>query len=254
MPVPRAVRLAAWGNAVLSGATSVDDAIDQITATDARHRVSGLPQEPDEVGLPLAFGRLRALRVDGLRLALPVPGDVSALPGPPAFNAEAVEAGECVLALGDVPLGLVPEVNMADGSAYVVWRAYETAPPRVASPTLQETERELAETLREVTQDLVRLDVARWDPEVAARLAALRAEGRGEPVLAPHYPARAHRVLAQASRLQQIAVLAEESPGGAVSAGAMANRSAVLARLSPVTRRAIVAAANSVLDPAARGE
>ena len=42
----------------------------------------------------LALGELRRLGASGCSLALPAPGDPLGLAGPPAFNAEALEAGE----------------------------------------------------------------------------------------------------------------------------------------------------------------
>ncbi|MHC5908285.1 hypothetical protein ACVNF4_31045, partial [Streptomyces sp. S6] len=66
---PRAGRLAAWGNALLAGLVSPDDAVVAVVGDDAVHRVEGLPGESGPVGLTLALGRLRALGVSGLRVA-----------------------------------------------------------------------------------------------------------------------------------------------------------------------------------------
>ena len=63
-----------------------------IVGEDAVHRVEGLPGESAPVGLTLALGRLRALGVTGLRVALPAPGHPLGLSGPPEFNARALEA------------------------------------------------------------------------------------------------------------------------------------------------------------------
>ncbi|GFN02944.1 hypothetical protein Smic_15000 [Streptomyces microflavus] len=51
--------LAAWGNALLAGLVSPDDAALAIVGEDALHRVEGLPGEAGPVGLTLALGRLR---------------------------------------------------------------------------------------------------------------------------------------------------------------------------------------------------
>ncbi|MDI1456574.1 hypothetical protein NHG22_22550, partial [Streptomyces sp. ATE26] len=66
---PRSGRLAAWGNALLAGLVSPDDAALAIVGEDAVHRVRGLPGEQGPAGLTLALGRLRALGVTGLRVA-----------------------------------------------------------------------------------------------------------------------------------------------------------------------------------------
>ncbi|NBM19838.1 hypothetical protein GUY61_30590, partial [Streptomyces sp. GC420] len=71
---PRSGLLAAWGNALLAGLVSPDEAASRIAGDDAVHRVEGLPGETRPVGLTLALGRLRALGATGLRVALPAPG------------------------------------------------------------------------------------------------------------------------------------------------------------------------------------
>ncbi|MET8824273.1 hypothetical protein ABZX04_38995, partial [Streptomyces rochei] len=97
---PRAGRLAAWGNALIAGMVSPDDAAVAIVGDDAVHRVEGLPGEAGPVGLTLALGRLRALGARGLRVALPAPGHPLGLSGPPEFNARALEAEEAVICHG----------------------------------------------------------------------------------------------------------------------------------------------------------
>ncbi|OSC64457.1 hypothetical protein B5181_20495, partial [Streptomyces sp. 4F] len=48
---PRAGRLAAWGNALIAGMVSPDEAAIAIVGEDAVHRVAGLPGESAPVGL-----------------------------------------------------------------------------------------------------------------------------------------------------------------------------------------------------------
>ena len=88
---PRSGRLVAWGNAVLGGSASPDDAAEAVRGADDGHRVEGVPGA-EGAGLTLALGRLRALGVTGLRLALPAPGHPLGLTGPPSFNSRALEA------------------------------------------------------------------------------------------------------------------------------------------------------------------
>jgi hypothetical protein len=160
--------LAAWGNALLAGNVSPDDAVSAVVGEDAVHRVEGLPGESGPVGLSLALGRLRALGVTGLRVALPVPGHPLGLSGPPEFNARALEAEEAVVCHG-AAFGLVPEVREAgpagDVHVEVVWHCLPVreAPPADV-PSLGEAERELAEALREATE------VLREATEVLSRL------------------------------------------------------------------------------------
>lgn len=252
---PRSGLLAAWGNALLAGLVSPDDAALAIVGEDAVHRVEGLPGEAGPVGLTLALGRLRALGATGFRVALPVPGHPLGLSGPPDFNARALEAEEAVIAYG-VPYGLVPEVSEAgpegDLHVEVVWRVLPVreAPPADV-PSLSEAERELAEALREATAALSRLDVAGSGPvaEAAADAYRARAESRGRDVLAPGYPPRAVRVLELARRVRLLVSVAYGSGhGGAVSASEMAARGAALRPVERVARRAVVAAYNAYVE------
>ncbi|MEV6181585.1 hypothetical protein [Streptomyces sp. NPDC052015] len=256
---PRSGRLAAWGNALLAGLVSPDDAVLAVVGEDSVHRVEGLPGEAAPVGLTLALGRLRALGVKGLRVALPAPGHPLGLSGPPEFNARALEAEEAVVCHG-AALGLVPEVHEAgpsgDVHAEVVWHclAVREAPPADV-PSLGEAERELAEALREATAVLSRLDVAASGPVAEAAIDAYRARAeRGREVLAPGYPPRAVRVLELAQRVGLLISLAlERGHGGAVSASEMVARGEALRPVERTARRAQVAAYNAYVEEMERG-
>ncbi|MFH9006971.1 hypothetical protein ACH4E5_27515 [Streptomyces afghaniensis] len=255
---PRAGRLAAWGNALLAGLVSPDDAVLAIVGEDAVHRVEGLPGESGQVGLTLALGRLRTLGVTGLRVALPAPGHPLGLSGPPEFNARALEAEEAVVCYG-AALGLVPDVYEAGPEGVqdeVVWHVLPVreAPPADV-PSLGEAERELAEALREATEVLTRLDVAGSGPVAEAAVDAYRARAeRGREVLAPGYPSRAVRVLELAQRVGTLIVVATESGhGGAVSSSEMSARREALRPVERTARRAQVAAYNSVVEERERG-
>ncbi|MFE0250597.1 hypothetical protein [Streptomyces sp. NPDC059010] len=256
---PRSGRLAAWGNALLAGLVSPDDAVHEIVGDDAVHRVEGLPGEAAPVGLTLALGRLRALGATGLRIALPAPGHPLGLSGPPEFNARAMDAEEAVVCHG-AAFGLVPEVYEAgpDGDVHVevVWQVLSVreAPPADV-PSLGEAERELAEALRDATAVLSRLDVAGSGPMAEAAIDAYRARAeRGREVLAPGYPPRAVRVLELAQRVGLLISLAQENGhGGAVSSAEMGARAEALRPVERVARRAQVAAYNSVVEERERG-
>ncbi|MBF4137241.1 MULTISPECIES: hypothetical protein [Streptomyces] len=246
---PRSGLLAAWGNALLAGLVSPDDAASAIVGEDARHRVVGLPDWPEPAGLTLALGRLRSLGATGFRVALPVPGHPLGLSGPPEFNERAMEAEEAVVTVG-AGLGLVPEVAVAgpegDVHVEVVWHclAVREAPPADV-PSLGEAERELAQALREATEVLARLDVAGSGPVAEAALDAYRARAHAgaKDALAPGYPQRAVRVLELADRVALLVELAGSSGhGGAVSAAEMAARAEALRPVERTARRAKVAA------------
>ncbi|MGQ0624261.1 MAG: hypothetical protein ACT4PP_06345 [Sporichthyaceae bacterium] len=272
MELTRAGRFVAWGNAVLAGLVSPDLAAERIRDRDGVHRIVGadtlVPSlagaggtgafaAPREVSLTVLLAGLRGAGVTGLLLALPVPGDPFGLPGPAAFNARALEAGEAVLTLGERPHGFVPSASAPDPDG--------PPPPAVrwgthvvegnvgwGMPTLAEAERTLNETLRAVTETLIALDIARADPAAAAVLGALRADA-GSDGLAPGYPGRAHRVHALACRVQAIAALAATGPGAAVSAAEMTARADCIRPLAAAARRAQVAALNSVAATRAAG-
>ncbi|MET9697987.1 hypothetical protein ABZY31_13825 [Streptomyces sp. NPDC006529] len=256
---PRSGRLAAWGNALLAGLVSPDDAALSIVGADAVHRVAELPGESGPVGLTLGLGRLRALGVTGLRVALPAPGHPLGLSGPPEFNARALDAEEAVVAVG-AALGLVPRVTEAgpagDVHVEVVWHCLPVreAPPADV-PSLGEAERELAEALREATAVLTRLDVAASGPVAQAAMSAYRARAEaGREVLAPGYPPRAVRVLSLAQRVGLLVSLAyERGHGGAVAASEMAARAEALRPVERVARRAQVAAYNAYVEERERG-
>ncbi len=256
---PRSGRLAAWGNALLAGLVSPDDAALAIVGDDAVHRVEGLPGESGQVGLTLALGRLRALGVTGYRVALPAPGHPLGLCGPPEFNERALDAEEAVVGFG-AAYGLVPEVYEAgpagDLHVEVVWHCLQVreAPPADV-PSLGEAERELAEALRDATEVLSRLDVAASGPVAEAAIDAYRARTeRGREALAPGYPPRAVRVLELAQRVGLlISVAYENGHGGAVSASEMAARGEALRPVERVARRAQVAAYNAYVEERERG-
>ncbi|MGP4113760.1 hypothetical protein ACTWP5_22985 [Streptomyces sp. 4N509B] len=259
---PRAGRLAAWGNALFAGEVSPDDAVSHVVGPDAVHRVTQLPDEPGPVGLTLALGRLRALGVVGLRIALPAPGHPLGLSGPPEFNLAALAAGEAVLAWGPASgpgqgprLGLVPEVNekgpAGDVLTEVVWRCLPVrqAPPADV-PSLGEAERELAQVLRETTRALTALDLAGAGPAARAGLEAYRARSAPRRLLAPGYPPRAVRVLELAQRVGALVEIAGEAAehGAAVSAAQIAERDRLLRPVERAARRARVAAYNAYAE------
>jgi hypothetical protein len=256
---PRSGRLAAWGNALLAGFVGPDDAALAIVGEDAVHRVDGIPGEAGPVGLTLALGRLRALGVTGLRVALPAPGHPLGLSGPPEFNARALEAEEAVVCFG-AALGLVPEVDEAgpegDVHVEVLWHCLPVreAPPADV-PSLGEAERELAEALREATEVLTRLDVAGSGPVAEAAIDAYRARAeRGREALAPGYPPRAVRVLELAQRVALLVDVAYgNGHGAAVTASEMGARAVALRPVERTARRALVAAYNSMVEERERG-
>lgn len=254
----RCARLVAWGNAVLAGRVSPDAAAEQVVAGVPGDRVDGLPGGDDQ-NLTVALARLSARGLRGLRLLLPTPGDPLGLPGPGPLLAAALDCGAAVVLAGaDEGLVLVPSC-LPDG--LVRWTAYPAASPDVADtadvadrpasglPSLAEADRDLAVALREATELLVQLDVARFEPAAADALEALREGGYDGDGLAPGYPDRAFGVLVRARRLAAIVAVASTFEGAAVTAGEAELRREALLPLARAARYAQMAAHNAVLEP-----
>lgn len=245
--------LVAWGNAWLTGHVGLDEATDSIERLHGPNVIAGVPDEPAEVPLRRGLGALRLAGATALRLALPAPGDPLGLTGPASFNANAIEAGEAVLAELFRPpgpdgrcLGLIPAEDRR-GSSYVGthWTVHEARSGVTDIPPLPEADHRLTLAVRDATESLLAADGAQeWRPELADSLNALReSHGRDEVGgLAPGYPARAHRVAALAGRLAAVVDLAR-------AALPDRRRAEALRSLDMAVRRARVAACNSVLDP-----
>jgi hypothetical protein len=254
---PRSALLAAWGSAWLAGETSLDDAVQHITAHDDAQSVAGL--EAQDLGVDRTLGRLRADGVTRLRVVLPAPGDPLGLPGPGPFTTAALDAGEAVLALrpDGAGTGLVPAVT-AHGSAFdgtvttVTWTAFPLAATAPwPGPFLPEAEHDLRRGVLEVAGALRDLDVARWRPELADALRDLRAGARAgisEDELPGVYPVRARDLLVRSRQLAGVLELASQDAGGAVDTRETAAREAQLRELARLVRRARVAAYNAYAD------
>jgi hypothetical protein len=257
--VPRSALLCAWGTAALRGAASVADAVRAVQGDDEPH---ALLLADDPLVRPCAdlSGLLEALRAagtTGLRLVLPVPGDLTGLAGPAQVNAEAVDAGECLLTVGGAPLVLVPVVE-AFGSALepghlVTWWVHDANVPPEATAAIGDVERELRQVLMAATRRLGGLDLGdsglgRDRPELLDRLADVR-HGSGPCAhLPPGLSPRSLRVLDLAWRVRMIVELAGEDDGGAVSGWDASRRSEALHELERAGRHAMVAAFNAGLD------
>ena len=234
MALPLSARFVLWFSAWCRGRTSLDETRDAIIGADAAHHVTGLPGDQDAVPLILALGRLRSLGANDAGLALPVPGDPLGLAGPVDFNTAVLEAGQG-LVLPGADLGLVP----VRAGAGVVWVAHVAAPHRQA-PDPSEARGTLQKALLETTDLLADLDVARWRPEVADELMALRRQTDLD--VPPAMSERSMTLAALASRCRRIVALALEDEGGALTAAESEQRRAALTPLDHAARRALVAA------------
>lgn len=253
--MPRSARLVVWANAWLRHECSLDDVLSRVSADDEPHDVVDLPGSPSTANLVMALATLRDAGATTFRLALPVPGDPLGLGGPPDLNADAIDAGEAVLAVrGDSApeaYALIPDVRAfgppGDQGHIVTWRCREAAAPP-PGPQLSEAETTLSTTLLDAGSTLAKLDVAAWRPEVAMLLDDVRSSQVAEP-LPRSFPARAQVVAARSIRLMAVAAFALDDDGGAVSAATAESRRSALAPLERAARHALAAACNSLPSP-----
>lgn len=257
----RAARFASWVRAWRAGHVPYDDVVSDIEVGEDHSMVSADPPAggharfggPVETPLREALADFSGLHPEEIRLVLPAPGDPRGLPGPgTAFTGEALAAGEGVIAgtTGLVPIVRHHTSGSGDQFVSVLWRAYalpDLPPGGGAPPSAAEAEAELTEALASATTALAALDVARWRPELANALAALRARDSGEELPWVFDP-RARRLYSRASMVDRVLALADESaPGAAVNAFEAEQRDAALRPLATACRRALMAACNAPL-------
>ena len=253
LDIPRSARLAAWGTAWLQDRASVPGVVRAVTGEDEPHAVEPGDVLPGAADLPALLIGLKAAGVPALRVVLPVPGDPVGLPGPPAFNSAALEAGECVVTTGGPALGAVPEVA-GFGSEWepgwqVTWQLHPVLQQQALPSTgLAEAERALKEGLLAATDALDRLDVASLGPDAAIRLRRVRQAELPVGALPAGTPPRSLQVLATAGRLRAVLSLAAEDDGAAVNAWEAGERARTLRALDGVCRHAVVAAVNAAAD------
>lgn len=225
--------LAAWLGSCLSGEAHPEEMLHAIGTDEVLHRVHGLAAAP--LTLVMALAELRALGASWAGLALPVPGDLVGLAGPAEVNAEVLEVGEAVVVrTAGGALALVPD----ETPEAVGWAVRAANPPRPLDPA--EAGQRLRLDLQHTTSVLVDLDVARWQPEIADVLMAIR-DRTGLP-LPPSYDARRRAVVEQASTCLEIVDLARDSDSAAVTAAEIERRRAALDPLERSARHALVAA------------
>lgn len=234
MSLPRSASLSLWLAASLRGSVGADDFSDAVRDTDPQHLVVGWPEASGAVPLMELPALARRLGTRTISLALPVPGDPLGLAGPAAFNADAVEAAEAVVLTGrSGSVGLVPEVD----ARTVLWQASSAVAPLILDPG--DAARALRRTLLEATAELVRLDVASWQPEIPDLL--LNLSHRPALRLPPAVPPLAVETLERAVLCLEITALAQIDDGGALTAFEAAARTRCLTDLDVAARRALVA-------------
>lgn len=234
---PRAARLSAWSTAVLQGRCDEVAAAAAIVGADVAHEVTGLPGRPQPTPLPGLLELLGGLGVTAVRYAPAAAGDVSALPGPAAFNSHALASGGAGLALGPQRFGLVAQVQHHgrpdDHVTSVTWDCSEVS-DRVLGPVdLRDASRRLTEALHQALEALDRLDVSRSRPE-ALDLSRGWSGTAPSTSLPPGAHPLASTLLDHSTRLRQVVALALQDEGAAVTGRESGQRRDVLRDLDRV--------------------
>ncbi|MGN6723898.1 MAG: hypothetical protein ACTHJM_14915 [Marmoricola sp.] len=232
--IPRAASLALWLNAWLRGAASSDDVLTSVDPSLHHVFIRLDPERP----LPLveALGAIRLLNTP-VALALTAPGDPAGLAGPPAFNAAAMDSGEALLFNG-AGIGAIPiEVGGA-----LEWRCQAAHASAPLDP--RETRQGLRSTLREVTEELVHLQIAAWNTEIPDLLM----NRSGPTHLPPGLSAQDRETLDSATLCLSIVGAAREIEPGAISAWERSRFDEAMRRLDSAARHALVALCGSSSD------
>ncbi|MBO3102998.1 hypothetical protein [Cellulomonas fengjieae] len=252
LELPRSVLLALW-----LAEDPVDRAlvVDAVQSDDEPHTVrqrSSSDGSPDETDEPLS-ALLDACDATPRDVAavLPVPGDPGATPA--SVSSAATDAGEALLVRTPQRCLVAVPVVERFGSALepghlVTWEVGDVPDWRPAvhaqTGSLQDAERELRQGLLQATEALVRLDVARWRPDLAGTVAALRDVEVPAWRLPAGLDGRRARVLTSAARLRAIVALATQDDGAAVNLWQADQRSTALREVDRIARRAMAAAAS----------
>jgi hypothetical protein len=157
-------------------------------------------------------------------LALPAPGRLAPLAGPPALVRTALDAGAAVVAVGG-GLALVPH---RVGPA-VQWEVLPAERPGTV-PTAYEAERDLSETILRAARQLAELDVAGGERPADAEVA-----------LAPGYPPRQRVAADRAARLWTACSVALADDGTSITAFEADRRRAALRDVRDAAAQALIA-------------
>lgn len=238
--VPRSVVLAAWWNSWSSGRCAGDDVVDAL-ATFGAHNVLDRTQQREPLLVGLARIQRRANRTNFVvNAALPVPGDVSGLPGPPATNIVALAAGQALVC----PASAVVLVPATEGEL-TTWVEHPADAEAVLMPMVRPEQSAVAvrEALREATLQLERLDMAGDRHLVEFGIQKLRSE-LAKLSLPPSLPTAAAHTAHMAAQVLGIVNLAVSIDGHG-STLARSLRHTTLADLARTARHCLAAAVSA---------
>lgn len=248
--------LVSWTAAAVARQATVAQAMAALESAADGHVVHGWAGRDgvasSELLLADVLAELADARPSVVRLAYPVPGDPLGLRGVNAFTSSALLAGSAVVV---DRIGLVPEPDLR-GSSYrgVRWQGFDLGPassavedgPLTIDPArvIEQTDRALRRALRDATEALEDVDLARWRPEaLSGGVAAAAALGSKLRALPPSWPTAA-RALAERSIALWHALDVVSADHGAASASAGAVRQSAVRELSHAAREAAMVAFN----------
>lgn len=241
--LPASVRLALWTTTAWNCGGDLEAAVE-----------TALPDIDHVAG---DLGRLtlwRDLGERALLVALPVPGDLTGLPGATATaQGAAATAGECVFVPG-VGGMLVPTIaafgsqaaSALDTGTRVDWEAFDADPVpqhRIEALEPSQLERHLRQELIEATEALDRLGGRPFSPAAARDLADAALGGRWG--LPPGLPPRSQRVIALAGTVGQIVDAGLAGPDDSLDTATSRARRSLLMKLQRSADRALADAANT---------
>lgn len=243
-PIPRSVVLAAWLNSWIDGSCSVDD-ITMAMDVFGPQRVSDPSTDsttPTGLIVGLAkYGIRGNAQLPPLRAVLPTAGDPTGLPGPPAFNQEAIAFGQVVIADAR-GCALIPIVDGSD----TTWVAHQI--PRGSSPATlirpEQAEQAVRSALLEATTELADLDLANGRDQIAEELRELHLQMK-RVNLPPSLPPTARHTIHTAGQILGICELALVASPPVATASLDRKRVAVLTQLATTARHCLAVAVSA---------
>lgn len=176
-PVPHSALLALWVNAWCAGSVSADSLVDAMATIGTSRIVSARSNTSDQqsTGLIIGLAELEispaSLQRPSMRVALPTPGDPRGLPGPPALNMLAIDAGQLAI-VDSLNIALLPT---SGNNAAVMWEPRETASDLSSGVAVRPEEAPSAvrSALHSAMSALADLDLATGEIAVSAHMLAL---------------------------------------------------------------------------------
>jgi hypothetical protein len=275
--------LAVWTNAWFAGQAAPDDVLEAISRWAPLQSVAaydavaagntGLPWPgPPDAGAVSLLQTLRTAagprdstcRPSLISPVLPVPGDVRGLPADTQFEAEALAAGEAVVAAqpgGPAAIGLVPDFADDDpdtGDAGVLyWTVYALPSAPIAEQhDLGDAEYALRSAVRSAADALADIELRSAGAGVAdpRLLVSQLLEASRRHRIPRHAPSRALRVLENAAHVDAIITVSSGLTVNATQSSSAAQRASdALHPLADVVRSARTAAVDAILRSAWHG-